>query len=180
MTTIKLKVIDKKLVIEEWPVITSNSVETVMASVTLDENWNNYSLSLVFRNSSDRSSKIEQILDENNSCVVPHEVLSPGWLEIGLLGLYTSQVNPSTWVHGRVREGAEQGNETAKEPTPNVYQQLLDLINSGGNVGGGSNITVDSELSDTSTNPVQNKVVTQAIGDVKTTVGNIDSLLSTI
>ena len=41
-------------------------------------------------------------------------------------------------------------------------------------------ITVDSELSDKSTNPVQNKVVTQSFKEVEATIGNIDVLLGTI
>lgn len=41
-------------------------------------------------------------------------------------------------------------------------------------------ITVDSELSLESVNPVQNKVVTQSFKQVETTIGNIDVLLGTI
>ena len=46
--------------------------------------------------------------------------------------------------------------------------------------GGGGSITVDSELSDKSTNPVQNKVITARIVKIETDVGNVDALLSTI
>ena len=48
------------------------------------------------------------------------------------------------------------------------------------NGSGGSGGTVDSELSETSTNPVQNKVVTEEFARVHTSVGNIDVLLQTI
>ena len=41
-------------------------------------------------------------------------------------------------------------------------------------------IIVDSALSEESTNPVQNKVVTQSFKQVETTIGNIDVLLGTI
>lgn len=40
--------------------------------------------------------------------------------------------------------------------------------------------TADAELSDTSENAVQNKVVTAKFGEVETTIGNIDVLLGTI
>lgn len=46
--------------------------------------------------------------------------------------------------------------------------------------GGGGNIVVDSELSETSKNPVENKVVTAKFAEVNTTVGNINALLETI
>ena len=46
----------------------------------------------------------------------------------------------------------------------------FDWQSSGSSGGGGGSITVDSELSDTSTNPLQNKVTTAAINEVNSTV----------
>jgi len=46
--------------------------------------------------------------------------------------------------------------------------------------GGGGSVTVDSELSDTSENPVQNKVITAKITEIESTIGNISTLLDTI
>ena len=46
----------------------------------------------------------------------------------------------------------------------------FDWQSSGSGGGGGGSITVDSELSDTSTNPLQNKVTTAAINEVNSTV----------
>ena len=47
---------------------------------------------------------------------------------------------------------------------PSQFTQLLNALNSEGG-GGGSTITVDGELSATSTNPVQNKVIATALND---------------
>lgn len=44
-----------------------------------------------------------------------------------------------------------------------VRTQIEEAMQSGG--GGGGTVTVDSELSTTSTNPVQNKVITEALND---------------
>lgn len=44
----------------------------------------------------------------------------------------------------------------------------FELPSAGSDEGGGSSITVDSELSETSTNPLQNKATTAAINEVKT------------
>lgn len=49
-----------------------------------------------------------------------------------------------------------------------------------GDARGGGSVTVDSALSNTSENPVQNKVITEKITEVETTIGNIDVLLGTI
>lgn len=44
----------------------------------------------------------------------------------------------------------------------------------------GGSITVDDVLSTSSTNPVQNKVITGEINDIKTMIGNINSVLETV
>ena len=44
----------------------------------------------------------------------------------------------------------------------------------------GGSITVDDVLSTTSTNPVQNKVITEEINDMKTTIGNINTVLESV
>ena len=41
-------------------------------------------------------------------------------------------------------------------------------------------VAIDTELSEKSSNPVQNKVITQSLKQVETTIGNIDVLLGTI
>lgn len=40
--------------------------------------------------------------------------------------------------------------------------------------------SVDDALSTESTNPVQNKVIAGEINDIKTTIGNINSILETV
>lgn len=60
-----------------------------------------------------------------------------------------------------------------------TLQEVLDELSMGGGSSGDS-LIVDDALSETSTNPVQNKVVTEKFNEVATTVGNINSLLSTI
>lgn len=61
-----------------------------------------------------------------------------------------------------IAEGA-----TGELPTPrNRKEKLLkEIYDNGGGGGGGTSVTVDSELSTTSKNPVQNKVITQALNE---------------
>ena len=47
-------------------------------------------------------------------------------------------------------------------------------------IGGGASITVDSELSDTSENPVQNKVIYAAIAQLQSQIGTINDTLNTV
>lgn len=56
---------------------------------------------------------------------------------------------------------------TEELPTPrNRKEKLLkEIYDKGGGGGGGTSVTVDSKLSTTSKNPVQNKVITQALNE---------------
>jgi hypothetical protein len=58
-----------------------------------------------------------------------------------------------------------------------VVNKINEVIDNQGGGGGGG--TVDSALSHTSTNPVQNKVVTAALSDISATI-NIDAYLDLI
>ena len=52
---------------------------------------------------------------------------------------------------------------------------------SGDSPGGGGSITVDSSISSTSTNPVQNKIVKEYVdSSINTAIGNINSALTTL
>lgn len=75
-----------------------------------------------------------------------------------------------------------QGKADKSGWTPNKYlgtDAEGNMVEKDAPSGGGS-ITVDSELSEDSTNPVQNKVITAKITEIETNVGNVDALLSTI
>lgn len=63
----------------------------------------------------------------------------------------------------------QNGDAPSKEFFNGVVESILNLEENGGN-GGGTSIEVDSELSLTSTNPVQNKVIKKKIDDMEYTV----------
>ena len=58
-----------------------------------------------------------------------------------------------------------------------VIREYLESQFSGGGGGGGGDITVDTEMSATSTNPVQNKVITAALA-LKAAITDIPTKLS--
>ena len=65
------------------------------------------------------------------------------------------------------------------KPSDDEIKKAVDNYLAENPVGGGA-ITVDSELSERSTNPIQNKAVATAIAGVNVTIGNINALLETI
>jgi hypothetical protein len=61
--------------------------------------------------------------------------------------------------------------ETERQELLTIIAEKLQSLSPGGS------ITVDDALSTSSTNPVQNKVITDEINDIKTTLGNINTVL---
>ena len=69
------------------------------------------------------------VLDEKNSCVVPWEVLShPGTFKVSA---FCGDLHTSTWVNVSVLDTGYIAGETPEAPTPNVYSQLIQMVQSG-------------------------------------------------
>lgn len=67
-----------------------------------------------------------------------------------------------------------QTYELPEDPLASRLEKLIqELINKGGGGGGGTTITVDSTLSLVSKNPVQNKVITEALNELQKSIDNI-------
>lgn len=56
----------------------------------------------------------------------------------------------------------------------------IDLGKVVGNDGSGTEIVIDSELSDTSENPVQNKVIKSTIDELKALIGQAETILKEV
>lgn len=219
MSVIRLYVNDQKLSAPVAPKIASGDKETVTLRVGFSNNWRDYNKSVVFYASWDTATTYEVLLD-NGMCVVPHEVLcKSGYMYIGVRGVKTDAIKTSSILKYRIEKGTPTGTDTPKEPTPDLYQQILkrleeikayvpqkgvdyftqedidmlveELLNQG---GGGivspemiedavnkyldrnpvEAVPIDDSFSETSTNPLQNKVVTQKFAEVTTEINNVN------
>lgn len=132
MTTIKLLANDQHLTVTEKPKVASGDVESVKLKVEFDALWGNYTArSAVFYTAN--NSTVYEALMMDDECVIPHEVLSePGTLCIGIRGLKAdgTAIKTSTVVKYKIAEGASTPAESTKEPSPDMYQQLLASIDS--------------------------------------------------
>lgn len=72
--------------------------------------------------------------------------------------------------------------DTSNLPTPisKVDEYLYQIAMNGTGGGGGSTITVDSELSNSSINPVQNKVITNNLSNVWSEISKINNTLENL
>lgn len=123
---------DQQLTISKKPKIASGDVESVKLKVEFDALWDNYSArSAIFYTAND-STVYEKLLT-NDECVVPHEVLEEaGILYIGIRGLKAdgTAIKTSTIIKYKIAEGAKMAGETTKEPSPDMYQQFLEAVDS--------------------------------------------------
>lgn len=129
MTVIRLYADDQKLEITGSPKVACGDVNSVQIQVSFSGNWSKYEKSAVFFSSCDPT--VYEVLMADNHCIVPHEVLrKSGCFHIGLRGVNpeTQAVKTSALVKYKIDKGAPPGDATSKEPTPDVYQQILKKI----------------------------------------------------
>lgn len=166
----KLSVTGRTLQITEKELLVSNTVKDYTASFDFDESWDGWTPLAVFYNKNSKVNK-EQRLDKNGSCLVPWEVLTPGCLQVGVYGTNGEKIRPTLWSESQnVRPGTEPG-ESAKEPTPSVYEQILEELKRIEESGGGSGVSIESiEQTTTSTEDGGINVITITLsnGDTET------------
>ena len=162
--------------------ITSGSVGLPIKFI-FDAEWTGLAKSAVFE-TNDVKITVQLV---NDQCVIPHETLSkynvP--LHIGVYGTNGENVIiPTIWQEFTIHRGTEIGGEGSIDPTPSEVEQIearltsvendigdLDNLNTTtkSNLVAAVNelvnnaVTVDSAMSDSSENPVQNKVITKEI-----------------
>ena len=123
MTIINLMTSDQELIAVESPKLSSGDVNTDKIKVDFDDFWSDFSKTAVFFKEGDKN--IYETLFIDNYAVVPHEVLdTDGNIYIGIRGTNDTSIKTSTLLKYKVVKGAGLGTESS-EPTPTIYQQLL-------------------------------------------------------
>ena len=105
--------------------VTSGSVNVYTVKFDFNSDWDGLAKTAVFQAADD---KVSVILDQDNECQIPWEVLQNPrrTLEVGVYGTRgTDLVLPTIWATiGTIKEGASPGDST-QPPTPSVYDQIL-------------------------------------------------------
>ena len=109
-------------------VVTSGSVNVYNVQFFFNSAWDGLDRTAVFMAG---DFKISILLDENNQCQIPWEVLQEKkrTLYAGVYGTKDGNVVlPTIWAAlGTIQEGVSIG-DNAQPPTPSVYEQILALI----------------------------------------------------
>ena len=115
-----------------------------------------------------KNPEFQQTEDESGiitvNCLMPTEFLSAGKVSVSIFGYdATSKIRitvPSISV--TLSESGFKEGGAVEEPSPTVYEQIISMLEDG--------ITVDKTLSSTSENAISNKVVTEQLNVLKSTI----------
>lgn len=127
MTIIRITATDQNLTVLQEPVIASGDIDTTCVEFIVSNNWDVFAMSATFYTS--LNSTVYEIPLIDNRCTVPHEVLENACtLFIGLRGVKAGGLTKtSSIIKYKIIEGAPHGTGTSKEPTTDVYQQMMSM-----------------------------------------------------
>lgn len=126
MSRIVISCTDQELEILEAGAIASGGVNEVTVVFRFGPKWAGFVKTGVFYAGGDADNAKSVILDGEDSCKVPWEVMvDSGTLSIGVFGVKGDVIRTSNMVRIKVKQGTPRVETVTGEPTPSVYAQLL-------------------------------------------------------
>lgn len=118
---LKFKINGQKIIRVDGTYVVADSYNYLHALFEFSDEWNGLTKTAVFKN---RSIAYTVILN-NNECVVPHETLKEGVLQVSVYGgeLITADC-AEVFVH---KSGYVEG-QAPLPPTPTVYEQIMNIL----------------------------------------------------
>lgn len=133
----KLQVIGQMIAFTERETLVSGTVNKYRAEFVFDDSWDGYTKTAVFRADSFGRVTSREVLLAGDACQVPHECLIAGaLLRVGVYGISGDITTPTIYTQEPigVARGAEPA-ESTQDPTPGVYQQIINMIEGGSFAG---------------------------------------------
>lgn len=172
MSIIRVKCVDQDLRLEDAPVISAGGVNTDYLAVEFaGTEWDGYTKYATFSRSAFLTFRVP--LDAQNQCRVPNTILAePGSMRFGVYGVKGADRRTSVVLAYPIQEGAYvKAAETDTAAVTGLSEELVaDIIEEVTRANGYNLTVIDSSVSATSTNPVQNKVL-KAYIDAKVAEG---------
>lgn len=160
MSVINVTCTDQDLTITSAPRISSGGVNTDYLKCTFSELWNGFTKYAIFFKNDFLAYRVP--LDSDGQCLIPNVVLAePGVMRFGVFGTKDAARRTSVVLEYPILEGSySKVSETATASVTGLSDELIADIIAEVTRANGYNLTViDSAVSATSTNPVQNKVL---------------------
>ena len=103
--------------------------------------WDNTTKTVVFVRgratpSTTNADTTYRILDENNECDVPPEMLAQnGMFSVGVFGVRDNYRIVSNWMCYRITDGCYADGSTPIDPSSTIYEQIISMINNKSSIG---------------------------------------------
>ena len=133
----KLQVVGQMIAFTERETLVSGTVNKYRAEFAFDDSWDGYTKTAVFRADSFGHITSREVLLAGDACQVPHECLIAGaLLRVGVYGISGDITTPTIYTQEPIgiARGAEPA-ESTQDPTPGVYQQIINIIEAGAIAG---------------------------------------------
>ena len=133
----KLQVIGQMIAFTERETLVSGTINKYRAEFVFDDSWDGYTKTAVFRADSFGRVTSREVLLAGDACQVPHECLIAGaLLRVGVYGISGDITTPTIYTQEPIgiARGAEPA-ESTQDPTPGVYQQIINIIEAGAITG---------------------------------------------
>ena len=129
-TVVSVQTEDQALIVKNMPKLASGGNDEVKVCVEFDSMWDGLEKTAVFYRKMGAVYHVK--LDENNEAVVPYEVTkNKGTVYFGVFGENEAgAVRTSEVVALDVLQGAAVENEAGYEPTPDIYEEILNIAKS--------------------------------------------------
>lgn len=124
MSNIGVKVINQTAVLTNTEDIYSGDINTDTITFDFCNHWDGFVKTAIFYRTKDKP--YQQLLNEDNSCTIPPEVLIEGAIiNIGVYGVKDDQVLTSQIIRYRIKEGAICESIKIENPTLTIYAQII-------------------------------------------------------
>ena len=131
MSIINIRCIDQTLTVTNAPLISSGDIQTDSLKFEFCPMWNDFKKTAIFYR--DESEVYAVLVNENSEAIVPKEVLqNEGFFYFGVHGVSGDKVRTSQVLRYRVVKGAISEEVLIPEPTPDIYSQIMKMIEEAG------------------------------------------------
>lgn len=129
-TIINAKIIDQKIQLTNTPLIASGSEGVLQIHCAFDSLWSGYEVTAVFYREEKQgiNAPVYHVPVYLSSVTVPHEVLkSEGHFYFGFMGV-AENTRTTEVIRLKIERGAITEGLSVPEPTPDIYTQLMQII----------------------------------------------------
>lgn len=112
--------------------VVADSIKHQKVKFVFSPEWEKYEKTAIFSNDSETYNVV--LNSENNMCIsenecyIPFEVLKPPYFTVSVFGVSGESRITTTKANVKVLESGYKEGEVPKDPTPDVYSQLLQIV----------------------------------------------------